>query len=90
MYYERVQGSTGRQGKVREVFPIRKKLGNFKILTKSSGILGQSGNGQGRLYQKISKITWKVSINSRTFQKALDPFGRSSTELLSFIQTRVI
>ena len=57
MYYERVQGSTGteRQGKVRKVFPVREKLGNFKILTKSQGFLGQLGKGQGKLYQKTKK-----------------------------------
>ena len=59
-----VQGSTGteRQGKVRKVFPVREKLRNFKILTKSQGILGQLRKGQGKT--KKNYLENNVYINS--------------------------
>ena len=48
-------GKAGKPGKMREVFPVREKSGNFKILPKSQGILYESGKSQGKLDQKIKK-----------------------------------
>ena len=51
----RVPTHTGKPGKMREVFPVREKSGNFKIIPKSQGILYESGKSQGNLDQKIKK-----------------------------------
>ena len=60
----RVPTHTGKPGKMREVFPVRGKSGNFKILPKSQGILYQSGKSQGTLDQKIKKIFYEKSLKS--------------------------
>ena len=58
----RVPTHTGKPGKRREVFPVREKSGNFKILPKSQGILYESGKSQGKLDQKIKKIFYEKSL----------------------------
>ena len=46
-------GKPGKPGKMRQLFPVREKSGNFeKILKspgKSQGILSESGKSQGKL-----------------------------------------
>ena len=49
----RVPTRTGKPGKMREVFPVREKSGNFRISPESQGIFYQSGKSQGKLDQKI-------------------------------------
>ena len=51
-------------GKMGEVFPVREKSGNFKILPKSRGILYESGKSQGKLDQKMKKIFYEESLKS--------------------------
>ena len=57
-------GKTGKPGKIREVFPVREKSGNFKILPKSQGILYESEKSQGKLDQKIKKKFYGESLKS--------------------------
>ena len=39
----RVPTSTGKPGKMRQLFPVREKSGNFEKKSKSQGILNESG-----------------------------------------------
>ena len=36
-------------GKMRQLFPIREKSGNFEKMSKSQGILNESGKSKGKL-----------------------------------------
>ena len=50
----RVPTDTGKPGKMRQLFPVREKSGNFgKKSGKSQGILNESGKSQGKLIHKI-------------------------------------
>ena len=53
----RVPTSTAKPEKMREVFPVREKSGNFKTLPESQGIFCQGGKSRGifQLYQKVSE-----------------------------------
>ena len=51
-------GKIGKPEKLREVFPVREKSGNFKILPKSHGILVQSGKFRlENIKKKFDKVT---------------------------------
>ena len=45
----RVPTDTGKPGKMRQLFPVREKSGNFEKMSKSQGILNESGKSQGKL-----------------------------------------
>ena len=45
----RVPTDTGKPGKMRQLFPVREKSGNFENVSKSQGILNESGKSQGKL-----------------------------------------
>ena len=49
---------------MREVFPVREKSGNFKILPKSQGKVREFCMSQGKLDQKIKKIFYEKSLKS--------------------------
>ena len=51
----RVPTRTGKPGKIREVFPVREKSGNFKIFSESQGKVREFCISQGKLDQKIKK-----------------------------------
>ena len=52
-------GKTGKPGKMREIFPVREKSGNFKHLPESQGTVREFCMSQGKLDQKIKKsILW--------------------------------
>ena len=53
---------TGKPGKMREVFPVREKSGNFRISPESQGIFYQSGKSQGKLDQKIILLFYIIYI----------------------------
>ena len=53
-------GKTGKPGKMREVFPVREKSGNFKILPKSQGILYESV----KIRSENKKIFYEKSLKS--------------------------
>ena len=42
-------GKPGKPGKIRQLFPVREKSGNFEKIIKSQGILSESGKSQGKL-----------------------------------------
>ena len=42
-------GNPGKPGKMRQLFPVREKSGNFEKILKSQGILNESGKSQGKL-----------------------------------------
>ena len=42
-------GKTGKPGKIREVFPVREKSGNFKILPESQGKVREFCMSQGKV-----------------------------------------
>ena len=42
-------GKTGKPGKLREVFPVREKSGNFKMLLKSQGKVREFWSSQGKV-----------------------------------------
>ena len=44
-----VPTDTGKPGKMRQLFPVREKSGNFEKTSKSQGILNESGKSQGKL-----------------------------------------
>ena len=48
-YRLRVPTDTGKPGKMRQLFPVREKSGNFEKILKSQGILSESGKSQGKL-----------------------------------------
>ena len=52
---------TGKPGKMREVFPVRKKSGNFRISPESQGIFYQSGKIRS---ENNNIILWAKSKNS--------------------------
>ena len=45
----RVPTDTGKPGKMRQLFPVREKSGNFEKILKSQGILSESRKSQGKL-----------------------------------------
>ena len=45
----RVPTDTGKPGKMRQLFPVRKSQGIWKKILKSQGILSESGKSQGKL-----------------------------------------
>ena len=45
----RVPTDTGIPGKMRQLFPVREKSGNFEKMSKSQGILNESGKSRGKL-----------------------------------------
>ena len=49
----RVPTHTGKPGKMREVFPVREKSGNFRISPESQGKVREFSISQGKLDQKI-------------------------------------
>ena len=49
-------GKLGKQGKMREVFPVREQSGNFKILIKSQGRVGEFWLSQGKVISENKKI----------------------------------
>ena len=49
----RVPTDTGKPGKMRQLFPVREKSGNFEKMSKSQGILNESGKSQGKLIHKL-------------------------------------
>ena len=57
-------GKTGKPGKMREVFPVREKSGNFRISPESRGIFYQSGKSQGKLDQKIILLFYGESLKT--------------------------
>ena len=60
----RVPTHTGKPGKMREVFPVREKSGNFRISPESQGIFYQSGKSQGKLDQKIILLFYGESLKT--------------------------
>ena len=50
----RVPTYTGKLGKMKEVFPVREKSGNFEILEKSQGFFCQSGNFYDMLFCRFT------------------------------------
>ena len=65
-------GKTGKPGKMREVFPVREKSGNFRISPESQGkvreFFYQSGKSQGKLDQKIILLFYVESLKNSCFQ----------------------
>ena len=45
----RVPTGTGKTGKMRKLFPVMEKSGNFEKMSKSRRILNKSGKSQGKL-----------------------------------------
>ena len=45
----RVPTGTEKPGKMRQLFPVMEKSGNFKKMSKSQGILNESGKSQGKM-----------------------------------------
>ena len=57
-------GKTGKPGKMREVFPVREKSGNFRISPESQGIFYQSGKSQGNFNQKKKLLFYGGSLKT--------------------------
>ena len=49
----RVPTGTGKPGKTREVFPVREKSGNFKILPESQGKVREFSVSQGKVRENL-------------------------------------
>ena len=60
-------GKTGNPGKLSEVFPVREKSGNFKILPKSQGKVREFWSSLGNLDQKKLKNIWQSNYKNSYF-----------------------
>ena len=67
--FDRVSTSTGKRhsGKIREVFPVKEKSGNFKFLPGSQGICGQSGKIRSAKHFKNSHRKYKTVVFRHSF-----------------------
>ena len=55
-------GKPGIPGKMRQLFPVREKSGNFEKMSKSQGILNESGKSQGKLIHKLKFNQSRIKI----------------------------
>ena len=60
----RIPTHTGKPGKMREVFPVREKSGNFRISPESQGEVREFSISQGKLDQKVILLFYGKSLKT--------------------------